>query len=196
MIRVRYAHTGPYPGWAQGDWFYKKNAAGGGAMLDMGIHAIDICQYLIGPIQTVQAEVRTLRKKIQVDDNAVMLLDFGKDAACLGAIEVSWTSPSGFTGIEILGDKGSILLQLGKEGVLTRGVTKADGTRTLHSEKIAGFNELNHWPLQMESFIKYCRGKKPVTEIPGINEGYSSLAVALAAWESSRTGRRIKVKQQ
>ena len=52
MIRVRYAHGGPYPGWAQSDWFYKKDIAVGGAILDMGIHALDICQYLVGPIES------------------------------------------------------------------------------------------------------------------------------------------------
>jgi len=195
MIRVRYAHTGPYPGWAQGDWFYKKKEAGGGAMLDMGIHAIDMCQNLIGPVETVQAEIRTLRKNIQVDDNAVMVLDFGKKAACLGYIEVGWTSPSGFAGIEVCGDKGSIRLELGQEGIINRGTMKPDGTLIVNSEKITQFNGFNHWPLQMEQWIKYCLGKKTVTEIPGYEEGLSSLAVALAATESSKTGKRVKVKR-
>lgn len=198
MIRVRYAHTGPYPGWAQSDWFYKKNIAGGGAMLDMGIHAIDICQYLIGPIESVQAEVRTLRKKIQVDDNAVVLVDFGKEAKCLGYIDVGWTSPSGFTGVEIFGDKGSIRLPLGREGVVSRGTTKPDGTITIKDEVIAGHEGSvgqEHWALQVESFIKFCLDKKVITDIPGIEEGQSSLAVALAAYESSASGKRIKVKR-
>ncbi len=195
MIRVRYAHTGPYPGWAQGDWFYKKNQAGGGAMLDMGIHAIDICQYLIGPIENVQAQIKTLRKNIQVDDNAVVLCDFGKEAACLGYIECGWTSPSGFAGIEIYGDKGSMLLELGKEGIINRGVTSPDGTIIRKEEIIPGFNGVGHWPLQMESFIKYCLDKKTVTAIPGMDEGQSSLAVAIAAVESSNTGKRVKVKR-
>ncbi len=195
MIRVRYAHTGPYPGWAQSDWFYKKNIAGGGAMLDMGIHAIDICQHLIGPVETVQAEVKTLRKKIQVDDNAIVLLNFGKQAQCLGYIEVGWTSPSGFSGIEIFGDKGSIRLPLGQKGTVTRGETKPDGTITQKDETIAGFNGFDHWPMQMESFIKFCLGKNTAMEIPGIEDGQSSLAVALAAFESSTTGKRVKVKR-
>lgn len=91
MIRVRYAHGGPYPGWAQGDWFYHKKIAGGGAILDMGIHAIDICQYFVGPIKSVSSNTGTLRKKIEVDDNAVMLLDFAP-LKCFGYIEVGWTS--------------------------------------------------------------------------------------------------------
>ena len=195
MIRVRYAHTGPYPGWAQTDWFYKPKQAGGGAMLDMGIHAIDICQYLLGPIESVRAEVKTLRKKIQVDDNAVMLLDFGREAACLGYIEVGWTSPAGFTGIEIMGDKGSMKLELGQDGVITRGTNRPYGTMEIKNESIPSLDGKDHWPLQMESFIRHCMGKKTVTEVPGFVEGECSLAVALAAAESSRTGRKIKVRR-
>jgi predicted dehydrogenase len=194
-IRVRYAHTGPYPGWAQSDWFYKKSIAGAGAMLDMGIHAIDMCQNLIGPVETVQAEVKTLRKKIQVDDNAVMLLDFGKNAACLGTIEVGWTSPAGFAGIEIFGDKGSISLPLGQHGLVTRGVRSPDGKQTMRVEEIKEFNGNEHWRNQMEQWVRYISGKKPTTHIPGWPEGESALAVALAAEESSKTGRRVKVKQ-
>jgi len=194
-IRVRYAHTGPYPGWAQGDWFYKPKMAGGGAILDMGIHAIDMCQNLIGPIQTVQAEVKTLRKKIQVDDNAFLLVDFGKEAACVGTIEVGWTSPAGWSGIEIYGDKGSIRLGLNQRAVVTRGVTRPDGTTELREEEIQDFNENGHWVSQMEQWIKYLHGKKTITPIPGWAEGESSLAVVLAAQESSKTGRRIKVKR-
>lgn len=195
MIHVRYAHTGPYPGWAQGDWFYSPKKAGGGAMLDMGIHAIDISQYFIGQVENVQAEVKTLRKNIKVDDNAVMLLDFGKQAACLGYIEVGWTSPSGFTGIEIFGDKGSMRLQLGQDGVITKGVTKPDGTMNTKEETIKAVSTTGHWMLQVENFVKFCQDKKTVVPIPGFEEGQSSLAVALAAGESSRTGKRIKVKR-
>ncbi len=31
MIRVRFAHGGPFPGWAKSDWFYDPAIAGGGA---------------------------------------------------------------------------------------------------------------------------------------------------------------------
>ncbi len=194
-IRIRYAHTGPYPGWAQGDWFYKKAIAGGGAMLDMGIHAIDMAQDLIGPIQSVQAEVRTLRKKIQVDDNAIMLVDFGKEAACLGTLEVGWTSPAGYTGIDIYGDNGSIRLPLGGQGIVIRGKLSPDGTQTIIEEEIKNDKGSDHWPVQMDQWVRHLRDKKTVIDLPGWYEGESALAVALAAGESSKTGRRVKVKQ-
>jgi predicted dehydrogenase len=194
MIRVRYAHRGPYPGWAQSDWFYRTKYAGGGALLDMGIHAIDICQYLVGPVQSVSAEVKTLRKKIEVDDNAVLLLDFGK-AGCLGYIECGWTSGPGFSGIEIYGDKGSMVLDLVNGAKLIRGVTKPDGGVETVAEPVVLPKGLSHWPFQMESWVKFAAGQKPGTGIPGLEEGASSLAVALAATESAIKGKRVTVKR-
>jgi predicted dehydrogenase len=124
-----------------------------------------------------------------------VLLDFGKKAGCLGYVEVGWTSPSGFAGIEIMGDKGSIRLELGKQGVINRGTMSPDGTLVVKEELVPGFNGFGHWPLQMESFIKFCLGKKTVTTIPGFEEGESSLAVAIAAVESSKAGKKVKVKR-
>lgn len=194
MIRVRYAHTGPYPGWAQSDWFYKKKIAGGGAVLDMGIHAIDICQFLIGPITSVTGKVATLRKKIEVDDNAVMLLDFAPKK-CIGYIEVGWTCCAGFCGIEIYGDKGCIVLDLYKGAECIRGTTMPDGTMDMKTEKFAEGGVPN-WQFQQQSFIKHVQGKKTAASIPTLDDGLSSLLVALGAEKSSKTGKRVELKKR
>ena len=194
MIRVRYAHSGPYPGWAQSDWFYKKAIAVGGASLDMGIHGIDICQFFIGPIKSVMAEVHTLRKKIEVDDNAVMVLDFGKEAKCLGYIEVGWTSCAGFSGIEIMGDKGYICIDLVNGLSVTTGVTLPDNTRKMQVKQVEVKAELSHWEFQIQNFVLFAMGRKPLAGIPGITEGISSLKVGLGAMESSKTGKRVVIK--
>ncbi len=76
-------------------------------MFDMGIHAIDLCLWLFGPVRAVSGRAATLIKKIEVDDNAVMLLDFKNGA--LGYIEVGWTSKPGFSGLEIYGTEGSLI---------------------------------------------------------------------------------------
>jgi UDP-N-acetylglucosamine 3-dehydrogenase len=191
MIRVRFAHGGPYPGWAQSDWFYNKKIAGGGALLDMGIHAIDICHYLIGPIKSVQAQMSALRKKIEVDDNAVMLLDFGP-AKCLGYIEVGWTSGAGYTGSEIYGDDGSLILDYVNGPKHVYGVNKPDGTIETTATDIDVTGAPANWMQQMETWSKYVAGMKLKEQPPGAKEGASSLAVALAAMESSRTGKRVK----
>ena len=98
MIRVRFAHTGPWPGWAKTDWFYNPELAGGGATLDMAVHAYDLVRYLVGDVTAVMSKAATLRKDIQVDDNVVTILEIGKD--CLGYVEAGWTSCAGFGGVE------------------------------------------------------------------------------------------------
>jgi len=120
MIRMRLAHAGPYPGWAKNDWFYSPTLARGGAMLDMGIHAIDQLLWHLGPARSVQATAATLRKKIRVDDNALLLIEFEKTDA-LGYIEVGWTSPSGFNGMEVMGDKGCVIENYAGDLVMTTG---------------------------------------------------------------------------
>lgn len=193
MIRVRYAHGGPYPGWAQGDWFYDPVVSGGGALLDMGIHAIDIVRCLVGPIHTVSGQVRTLRRDIDVDDNAVLVLDFGPEAKCLGYIECGWTSGPGFGGIEVYGDNGTCLVLDFDEPRMMRGVKNPDGTETVETTKLTLGDGPSHWPLQMKSWVDFVLGRPTPTPIPGLDEGIASLEVALAATESSRTGRRIDV---
>ena len=96
MVRARLAHSGPIPDWAKSDWFHFKKPAGGGAMLDMGIHAIDIIQYMLGPITTVSAQIGNLVKKIEVDDNALVLLEF--DGTMMGLYRSRLDEQAGFRG--------------------------------------------------------------------------------------------------
>jgi len=193
MIRVRFAHSGPYPGWAKNDWFYKPALAGGGAMLDMGIHAIDQCLWLLGPVRSVQALSRTLRKRIRVDDNALMLLEFA-DGRALGYIDVGWTSPAGFNGLEIMGDEGMILIDYAAGMRLTTGKITPDlkvkpklKTRLVDPTPTRG-----GWSVEIGECVKsFRRGEDRGS---GIEAGGAALAVALAAYESSRTGKAVKVR--
>lgn len=192
MIRIRFAHTGPYPGWAKDPWFYSPVKAGGGAMLDMGIHAIDQAQWHIGPVRSVQARTATLRKKIQVDDNALILLEFANSKA-LGYIEVGWTSPSGFGGIEVMGDEGCIIEDYTGVTKLTTGKVTPDTkarlklkTRVIDKDPRAG-----GWSVEVQEVVKALRRNCNLGS--GIEAGGSALAVALAAYESSRTGKRVEV---
>lgn len=192
MIRVRFAHMGPLPGWAKSDWFYQPKPAGGGALLDMGIHAIDQCLWYCGPVRSVQATAATLRKDIALDDIALLQLEFA-NGRTLGYIEVGWTSPTGFNGVEIMGDKGSILIDYANGMTLTTGkltpnlkVRVQRKMRLLDPKPTTG-----GWAVEVPELIKHIRVGSDRGH--GIDAGGAALEIALAAYESSRTGRRVRL---
>ena len=96
-FRAVLGNAGP-EGWSvdEGTWFFDKNKAALGALSDMGIHKVDLLQYLLGQkvIETT-AKVVTLNKRdsegqlIGVDDNALCILRMSGGA--LGTMAASWT---------------------------------------------------------------------------------------------------------
>jgi predicted dehydrogenase len=189
MIRVRFAHGGPYPGWAKDKWFYDPKLATGGAMLDMGIHAIDQCLWLFGPVKSVSAVARTLIKNIKVDDNALLQLEFKNGA--LGYIEVGWTSKPGFSGMEIYGTKGSLICDYVNGLKLCGGKASAGRDSTNEWKMLDPKAGAGGWDTELDVWMNIVRGKEKLT-MNG-KAGRDALAVALAAYKSSRTGRKVTV---
>ncbi len=188
MIRVRFAHTGPWPGWASTEWFYNPELAGGGAVLDMGIHAFDLVPYLLGEkIRKVTGFSGALRKPIEVDDNMVCALKIGD--ACFGYIECGWTSPAGFNGVEIFGDNGSLVVDCNTgEAIQCAGTISPDGTSTITRTVLAS-SPRPHWECEMEEFLHQYKNDLPFTA--GLTEGLSALRVARAVYRSSETGMHV-----
>ncbi|MPM87451.1 Myo-inositol 2-dehydrogenase [bioreactor metagenome] len=190
MIRVRFAHTGPFPGWAKSDWFYNPEMAGGGALMDMAVHAFDIARRLIGrDVTAVTARIATLRKQIAVDDNVIGIMEFGD--RCLGYIECGWTSPAGFLGIEIMGDNGAITCDYCNAATMTSGVTTPSGKNKQRTRVISAKNEPAAWGTQMAYVVQQTRKNAPYS--PSLDDGADTLAVVLAAYESGRTGKRVEI---
>jgi UDP-N-acetylglucosamine 3-dehydrogenase len=182
MLRIRLGHEGPYPGWGKTDWFYDKKKAGHGALLDMGIHAIDLARYFLGDVRKVTARTATLMKPIAVDDNALLILEF--ESKVLGMIDVSWTSKPGFSGSEIYGSGGTLIVDY-ERGLQFFDGEKAEWTRIAVREKTGS------WEREMKHFID-CIVKEDDPE-PGYLDGVASLKIALAAAKSASSGKLIRI---
>jgi predicted dehydrogenase len=84
---------GVHVNWGPGGWFTQKQLAGGGALADMGIHALDTARFLIGdpaPV-SVFARVETLFGDYDVDDTGTLIVTW--DNGCVSYIESGWWQP-------------------------------------------------------------------------------------------------------
>ncbi len=109
MGRGKEQHSGPHS-----EWFYKKEKAGGGALIDLGIHDIACLVWYLGcDVKEVFCQIKTIMPdrdqfgKCEVEDNAVGVLYFENDAQVV--IEESWTAPGGYDmRFELFGTNGQI----------------------------------------------------------------------------------------
>ena len=104
-VRSRETHPGPHSA-----WFWDQDKAGGGPIVDLGCHCIEIIRSFAGkgnrPIE-VMAWTDTLVHPIKAEDNAVCLIRF--ESGALGQFEVSWTFRGGMDlRDEVAGTEGTI----------------------------------------------------------------------------------------
>jgi predicted dehydrogenase len=84
---------GAHAGWGPAGWFTDPELAGGGALVDMGVHAIDTTRYLLGDPEPVRvcAAVGTRYGGGAVDDDAVLLIGWSSGANSV--VESGWWQP-------------------------------------------------------------------------------------------------------
>lgn len=90
---VRTRGYGIHAGWGPSGWFTDAALAGGGALIDMGIHAIDTARFLLGdpvPIR-VEASIGTAHGDYGVDDDAVVLIEWSDGVRSV--VESGWWQP-------------------------------------------------------------------------------------------------------
>ncbi|MHA1149241.1 MAG: Gfo/Idh/MocA family protein [Promethearchaeota archaeon] len=113
LARFMLSHLGPYithNALSKERWFFDNKKAGGGVLLDLGVHCIDLFHYLIADYGKVEGvSVSTNCIKMKDEDTANVLFKFKNNA--LGVICTSWcANPSEI--IEIFGTRGTIKIDL------------------------------------------------------------------------------------
>jgi len=189
---VRTKGYGVHVNWGPDGWFTQMRFAGGGAMADMGIHALDTARFLLGdpnPVR-VYASIGTYYKDFDVDDTGVIFVTW--DNGCTSTIESGWWQPhvdGPAAATQLYGDKGFGQIYP------TYWMASDDG----NGNKIdPGFIYPRdpHCPQsmydsQLAYFIDCIRSGQ--TPIPGGLEGLTNMCVVDAAYKSARKGKVVKL---
>lgn len=169
----------------------------GGALMNQASHYVDLLDWLIGPIESVQAYTGTLARDIEVEDTAAMNIRWRSGA--MGSMNVTMlTYPKNLEGsITILGEKGTVRIG----GVAVNEIQHWE-FETAHEDddkvkdvsyattSVYGFGH----PLYYDNVIRTLSGKAK-SETDG-REGLRSLEVLIAAYLSARDGKRISLPLQ
>jgi len=184
-----------------GAWRGTWEMDGGGALMNQGVHAIDLLTWFVGVPVEVKANIATLaHERIAVEDTAVATLRFANGA--LGVIEgATSTYPGWNKRIELSGDKGSVILeddhikfwQFEKEEAGDEAIRKSGnganiggGVANPMAISIEGHRR------QIEDLCNAIREKRQPA-IPG-RDARNAVAVICSIYESAKSGRPVEVK--
>lgn len=166
----------------------------GGAFMNQASHYVDLLDWLIGPVESVQAYVATLARRIEVEDTGVMSLRWRSGA--LGSMNVTMlTYPKNFEGsITIVGEKGTVRLG----GIAVNEIQhwefadRQPEDDNVEQASYATTSVYGHGhPLYYDNVIKVLRGEaEPETDG---REGLKSLELLIATYLSARDGRQVSL---
>ncbi|MEA2676410.1 MAG: hypothetical protein QOJ81_551 [Chloroflexota bacterium] len=191
-VRSRETHPGPHSA-----WFWDGRLTGGGAIVDLGCHCIEIIRNYVGkgvrPVE-VMCHADTLVHPIADEDNAVALIKFENGA--IGQFEVSWTFRGGMDlRDEVAGTAGTIwtnhFLRTGFE-MFTAGTSGGYVAEKAESEKGWLFPvgdevvELGYVDMFSDMFRALEAGTAPQETF---YDGYVVNAVMDASFRSAKSGR-------
>ncbi len=188
--KSRETHPGPHS-----DWFWDIEQAGGGAILDLGCHCVEIARSYIGkdikPME-VMCWADTQVKPIDAEDHAIGLVRY--ENGSIGQFEVSWTFRGGMDlRDEVMGTEGTIwinnFLRTGFE-MFTTGkgadyvAEKAESNTGWLFPVGDELNELGYNHMFMDMFNAMESGKQPKETF---YDGYVVNSVLDAAYKSAKT---------
>jgi predicted dehydrogenase len=192
---IRTKGYGVHTHWGPSGWFTQKELAGGGAMADMGIHALDTARFLLGDPQpvSVYANIGTYYKDFDVDDTGVIIVTWNNGATSY--IESGWWQPHSDgpeAATQLYGTQGFGQLFPTKLELPNAKEEKLDVINSGFEFPRAEHCPQSMYDVQMAYFIECIQSGE--TPIPGGAEGLVNMKVIDAAYESARTGKVAVIK--
>ncbi|HSV16282.1 MAG TPA: Gfo/Idh/MocA family oxidoreductase [Tepidisphaeraceae bacterium] len=194
-----------------GEWRGTWKFDGGGALMNQGVHTVDLLQWLTGGVASVFGQVRTsAHDRIEVEDIATASLTFRSGA--VGTIVASTAAYDGLpVRIDIFGTDGSAILEGDRLKLVTlktgetyaseeaaahalsvaKGGTASVRDEAAHREAAAGQGQVwgDAHRAQIQDFIRAIRtGGKPLIDA---RSGRDPVEIILSVYESARSGKPL-----
>jgi len=168
-------------------WRGRKTLAGGGCLIDMGYHIIDLLMWYFGLPDEVFVEISCAAKEniaYDAEDTAKVIFKY-ETKKVFGSLLVSRVIPPKQEYINVFGTRGIIHIERGKIERLSSNGELQESLKRDH-----------HWPSaaqdQLEYFVKVIRGEKKNIGSPEFH--FNHLAFIEAAYESKRKSQYINPK--
>ena len=185
---------GVHSNWGPDGWFKQKALAGGGALVDMGIHALDTARFLLGDPEpeSVFAKIGTNYIEADVDDTGVVIVTWKNGA--VSYLEAGWWQPhmdGPEAATQLYGQKG-----FGSLFPTLLEIPNAEEMRVDITDPGYSFPREDHAPQamydhQMAYFLDCVKSGK--TPVPGALEGWTNMRILDAAYRSAKEGKVIEL---
>jgi UDP-N-acetyl-2-amino-2-deoxyglucuronate dehydrogenase len=196
-VAVPYLRTQDY--YRSAAWRGTWRLDGGGALMNQGIHLLDLLLWYMGDVTEVEAQMTTLVHAIEVEDCVTATVRFTNGA--LGSVAATTAAAPGYPHrVEVYGEQGGLLIA-GEEivrwestsmpHILMVTATPASMVASGAGSSSRGIRGDGHQRL-IADFVDALR-KKQQPIVPG-TEGRRSLALALAMYKAARTGRSVMLE--
>jgi len=185
-------HGGPYS-----QWFFDPELAGGGAIMDMGCHAIEYARWMFdkAPVKRVSADISRMvhGHRGLVDDHCLVHLEFEDGRKAL--LQAGWIQQGGMTSeARIQGTEGVLRMDLLQESGMqmfsNHGVPSLDLGAGWQKPDYAWLWN-NGYPQEMSAFAQAARAG--TTPLESAEDGRAVLEIMWAAYASAAEGRVIEL---
>jgi len=168
---------------------------GGGALMNQGVHTVDLLLWLFGPVRRVFGKVTTRLHAIEVEDTAVATLEF--ESGAIGTIEAATSAYPGYARrIELTGSEGTVRLEGDRLAAIDlRSPLSGDVVSEVSAVSVAAsspvVSDISAHRAVFEDFIAaIARGVPPMCDGA---QGRASVAVIEAIYRSSSTEQPVDV---
>ncbi|MEO0964223.1 MAG: Gfo/Idh/MocA family oxidoreductase [Planctomycetota bacterium] len=177
----RNAHHAAYGRWFDKPelrWFTDPAWAGGGALMDMGSHAVHLLRLMFGPVESVWATTANLSGVYPaVDDWGVIEMRFA--SGVVGRAEAGWVMPASPGGLEVVGETGTLRVDNGAGEVL----------RLPQDREQLAIDSGTERPSRVHRLVAAVRGELDAGEMADdLAAALDEVAIMAAAYRSAESG--------